>query len=117
MTLGFPAAAALSPAEMAGQLICVALRDYRGDSAARDAFLESLERREMLSITPLQTIDSSGDTGEKRRFTVGRPLDGTVVRVLETDGTELPVARSRQRAVEDWLVPPGSGHRSSGASP
>lgn len=44
MTLGFPAAAALSPAEMAGQLVCVVLRDYRGDSAARAAFLESMER-------------------------------------------------------------------------
>ncbi len=30
------------------------------------------------------------DSGEKRRFTVGRPLEGTLVRVLETDGTELP---------------------------
>jgi fatty-acyl-CoA synthase len=31
------------------------------------------------------------DPAEKRRFTVGRPLPGTQVRVLERDGTELPV--------------------------
>jgi acyl-CoA synthetase (AMP-forming)/AMP-acid ligase II len=31
------------------------------------------------------------DPAEKRRFTVGRPLPGTTVRILETDGSELPV--------------------------
>lgn len=36
-------------------------------------------------------ITRPSDSGEKRRFTLGRPLDGTSVRVLETDGTELPV--------------------------
>lgn len=36
--------AALSPAELAGQLVCVPLRDYAGEPAARDAFLESIER-------------------------------------------------------------------------
>jgi len=45
VTLGYPSPAALSPAEMAGQLVCVALRDYRGDPAARGAFLESLDRQ------------------------------------------------------------------------
>lgn len=44
MTIAFPTAAALSPAEMAGQLVCVVLRDYRGEAAARDAFLASLDR-------------------------------------------------------------------------
>jgi beta-N-acetylhexosaminidase len=29
---------------MAGQLVCVALRDYRGEAAARDAFLATLDR-------------------------------------------------------------------------
>ena len=32
---GFPVAAALSPTETAGQLVCVPLRDYRGDPGAR----------------------------------------------------------------------------------
>jgi fatty-acyl-CoA synthase len=31
------------------------------------------------------------DSSEKRRFTVGLPLAGTEIRVLERDGTELPV--------------------------
>ena len=35
-------------------------------------------------------ITRPADVGEKRRFTLGRPLDGTSVRVLGTDGTELP---------------------------
>ena len=37
------------------------------------------------------SITRPGDSGEKRRFTLGRPLDGTAVRVLEADGTELPL--------------------------
>ncbi len=35
-------------------------------------------------------ITTLGDPEEKRRFTVGRPIDGTRVRVLEKDGSELP---------------------------
>ncbi|HEX9886053.1 MAG TPA: class I adenylate-forming enzyme family protein [Longimicrobiales bacterium] len=35
-------------------------------------------------------ITTPGDSNEKRRFTVGRPLPGTTVRVVETDGGELP---------------------------
>jgi fatty-acyl-CoA synthase len=31
------------------------------------------------------------DSGEKRRFTVGKPLPGTEIRVLDPDGAELPV--------------------------
>ncbi|MCA1790103.1 MAG: AMP-binding protein, partial [Thioalkalivibrio sp.] len=31
------------------------------------------------------------DSGEKRRFTVGKPLPGTEIRVLGPDGAELPV--------------------------
>ena len=34
----------LSPAELAGQLVCVPLRDFRGDSATRDAFLGGIDR-------------------------------------------------------------------------
>jgi beta-glucosidase-like glycosyl hydrolase len=45
VTLAFPTAARLSAAEIAGQLVCVALRDYRGDPASREAFLSSLDRR------------------------------------------------------------------------
>lgn len=44
MTLAFPTAERLSAAEMAGQLICIALREYRGDPAAREAFLSSFDR-------------------------------------------------------------------------
>ena len=44
MTLAFPSADRLSAAEMAGQLVCIALRDYRGDPAAREAFLASFDR-------------------------------------------------------------------------
>ena len=36
-------------------------------------------------------ITRPDDPGEKRRFTVGRPLPGTSIRVLESDGAELPV--------------------------
>jgi acyl-CoA synthetase (AMP-forming)/AMP-acid ligase II len=36
-------------------------------------------------------ITRPSDPAEKRRFTVGRPLAGTHVRVLERDGSELPV--------------------------
>jgi fatty-acyl-CoA synthase len=39
------------------------------------------------------------DSGEKRRFTLGRPIDDTAVRVLEADGTELPVESVGEIAV------------------
>jgi beta-glucosidase-like glycosyl hydrolase len=44
MTLAFPRADRLSAEEMAGQLVCIALRDYRGDPATREAFLSSFDR-------------------------------------------------------------------------
>ena len=44
MTLAFPTAGRLSAAEIAGQLVCIALRDYRGDPTAREAFLSSFDR-------------------------------------------------------------------------
>lgn len=44
MTVGHPAPDRLSAAEMAGQLVCVVLRDYRGDAAARETFLASFDR-------------------------------------------------------------------------
>jgi acyl-CoA synthetase (AMP-forming)/AMP-acid ligase II len=39
------------------------------------------------------------DRPDQRRFTVGRPIPGTEVRVLETDGAELPVESVGQIAV------------------
>ena len=44
MTVAFPAGTSLSPVETAGQLVCVPLRDYRGDPGAREAFLRSFDR-------------------------------------------------------------------------
>jgi len=40
------------------------------------------------------------DPAVKRRFTVGRPLAGTQVRVLEKDGTELPVESVGEIAIK-----------------
>jgi fatty-acyl-CoA synthase len=45
-------------------------------------------------------ITHPDDPPEKRRFTVGRPLDGTQVRVLETDGTELPMESVGEIAIK-----------------
>ena len=36
--------AVLRAEELAGQLVCVPLRDYRGDVAAREEFLRGVER-------------------------------------------------------------------------
>jgi len=44
-------------------------------------------------------ITRPSDSGEKRRFTVGRPLEGTEVRVLEPDGSELPIESVGEIAV------------------
>jgi fatty-acyl-CoA synthase len=45
------------------------------------------------------SITLPGDPGEKRRFTLGRPLRGTSIRVLETDGSELPLESVGEIAV------------------
>ena len=45
-------------------------------------------------------ITHPDDPPEKRRFTVGRPLDGTQVRILETDGTELPMESVGEIAIK-----------------
>jgi fatty-acyl-CoA synthase len=47
------------------------------------------------------TVSASrpGDPAEARRHTVGRPIEGTTVRVLETDGSELPVESVGEIAV------------------
>jgi fatty-acyl-CoA synthase len=44
-------------------------------------------------------IGRPGDPGEKRRFTVGAPLPRTSIRVLETDGSELPLESVGEIAV------------------
>ena len=54
------------------------------------------------------------DSPEKRRFTVGRLLDGTTVRVLETDGTPLPTESVGEIAIQgsrrdERLLPSASG--------
>jgi fatty-acyl-CoA synthase len=46
------------------------------------------------------TITRPEDPGEKRRFTVGRPIPGTQIRVLENDGTELPVESVGEIAIK-----------------
>lgn len=45
------------------------------------------------------TMTRPEDPGEKRRFTVGQPIPGASIRVLETDGTELPVESVGEIAV------------------
>ena len=45
-------------------------------------------------------VTAPTDPVEKRRFTVGRPLAGTFVRVLETNGSELPVESVGEIAVK-----------------
>ena len=45
------------------------------------------------------SASSPADRSDQRRFTVGRPMAGTQVRVLETDGVELPVESVGEIAV------------------
>jgi fatty-acyl-CoA synthase len=45
------------------------------------------------------SASSPGDSREKRRFTVGRPIGSTSVRILEADGSELPVESVGEIAV------------------
>jgi fatty-acyl-CoA synthase len=55
------------------------------------------------SLTEAASTVSAGrpdDPAEARRFTVGRPIEGTTVRVLETDGSELPVESVGEIAVK-----------------
>lgn len=44
MSVTLPSPVDLSPAELAGQLVCVALRDHAGDAGERRAFLDGIER-------------------------------------------------------------------------
>lgn len=46
------------------------------------------------------TLTRPDDPGEKRRFTAGKPIAGTQIRVLETDGTELPVESVGEIAIK-----------------
>lgn len=55
------------------------------------------------SLTETSSILSMtrpGDTEEKRRYTVGRPLEGTEIQVLEKDGSPLPVESLGEIAVK-----------------
>lgn len=55
------------------------------------------------SLTETSSILSMtrpGDSEEKRRYTVGRPLEGTEVQVLEKDGSLLPVESLGEIAVK-----------------
>jgi acyl-CoA synthetase (AMP-forming)/AMP-acid ligase II len=45
-------------------------------------------------------ITRPGDSPEKRRFTVGTPLSGTEIKVLERDGTVLPVESVGEIAIK-----------------
>jgi fatty-acyl-CoA synthase len=54
------------------------------------------------SLTETASMLSAGrqeDSAEKRRFTVGRPIAGMQVRILEEDGSELPVESVGEIAV------------------
>ena len=45
------------------------------------------------------SITRPSDPADKRLFTLGQPLEGTSIRVLETDGTELPLESVGELAV------------------
>jgi fatty-acyl-CoA synthase len=88
------------------------LSSLRRGVVAGAPMLEELRRRvESLLCPDLLTAYSLTETAsvlaltrpddpeEKRRFTVGRPLEGTRVRVLERDGSELPVESLGEIAV------------------
>jgi len=53
----------------------------------------------MTETSSTLTMTRPEDPPEKRRFTVGRPLPGTVVRVLDSEGGELPVESVGEIAV------------------
>ena len=70
-----------------------------GGPMGRDSLAEVEEGLCPLMLTAYSMSEASStiaitrrsDPAEKRHFTVGRPLEGTVVRVLHDDGTSLPV--------------------------
>jgi fatty-acyl-CoA synthase len=73
-----------------------------------DELVERLNRELGVTVTTAYTLAETSSTVSasrpddpqyKRRFTVGRPVAGTSVRLLETDGTELPVESVGEIAV------------------
>jgi fatty-acyl-CoA synthase len=73
-----------------------------------DELVDRLEARLGVAVTTAysmtetaSTVSTSrpGDPSDRRRFTVGRPIPGTDVRVLETDGSVLPVESVGEIAV------------------
>src|SRR6185436_4429033 len=46
------------------------------------------------------SVTRPSDSAEKRRFTVGKPVNGTEVKILERDGTELPVESVGEIAIK-----------------
>jgi len=74
-----------------------------------DELVERLRNLLGVTVTTAYTVTETSSTvsasrpedpREKRRFTVGRPIAGTSVRVLESDGTELPVESVGEIAVK-----------------
>lgn len=53
----------------------------------------------LTEASSMVSVTRPDDPGEKRSHTVGRPLGGTAVRVLESDGTELPLESVGEVAV------------------
>jgi fatty-acyl-CoA synthase len=75
----------------------------------RDELVESVERGLGVPVTTAYSLtetsstvsaSSPTDSPEKRRFTVGRPIASTSVRIVETDGTELPPESVGEIAVQ-----------------
>ncbi|MGE0159457.1 MAG: class I adenylate-forming enzyme family protein [Gemmatimonadales bacterium] len=73
-----------------------------------DDLVRRLEARLGTAVTTAYSVTETASTvaasrpddpAEARRFTVGRPIEGTTVRVLETDGSVLPVESVGEIAV------------------
>ncbi len=61
----------------------------------------------MTETSPTVSITRPEDPPAKRRQTVGRPLPGVEVRILERDGRELPAESVGELAVRGYNVMPG----------
>jgi acyl-CoA synthetase (AMP-forming)/AMP-acid ligase II len=74
-----------------------------------DELVRRLESKLGVAVTTAYSLTETASTvsaarpddpAEARRFTVGRPIEGTTVRVLESDGSELPVESVGEIAVK-----------------
>lgn len=54
----------------------------------------------LTETSSVATVTTADDPGEKQRFTVGRPLPGSAVRILAPDGQELPVESVGEIAIK-----------------